>query len=112
MSQSPPPSGAAEHNVEEITAKARRASVLLKALSHETRLIILFMLAKREKTVTEIEELLGLQQAVVSQHLARLRMDQLVDTRREGRLVYYAVGNSEICAVVNSLHEVFCRKES
>lgn len=112
MSQLPPPSGAAEHNVEEIAAKARRASVLLKALSHETRLIILFMLAKREKTVTEIEELLGLQQAVVSQHLARLRMDQLVDTRREGRLVYYAVGNSEICAVINSLHEVFCRKES
>ena len=79
MSLSPPPSGAAEHNVEELTAKAQRASILLKALSHETRLIILFMLAKREKTVTEIEGLLGLQQAVVSQHLARLRADMTLE---------------------------------
>ncbi|MDE1992368.1 MAG: winged helix-turn-helix transcriptional regulator [Rhizobiaceae bacterium] len=108
MSLSSPPGGAVEHNVEELSAKARRASVLLKALSHETRLIILFMLAKREKTVKEIEELLGLQQAVVSQHLARLRLEKLVDTRREGRLIYYAVATSEIRAVVASLQEVFC----
>jgi DNA-binding transcriptional ArsR family regulator len=110
MSLCPPLGGAVEHDVEEISAKARRASILLKALSHETRLSILFMLAKRAKTVTEMEELLGLQQAVVSQHLARLRLDSLVDTRREGRLVYYTVANDEICTVVNSLHEVFCKK--
>ncbi|MDL2399495.1 ArsR/SmtB family transcription factor [Rhizobium mayense] len=109
MSLCSPLDGAAEHNVEELSAKAQRASILLKALSHETRLAILFMLAKREKTVTEIEELLGLQQAVVSQHLARLRLEKLVDTRREGRLVYYAVASTEICTVVNSLQEVFCK---
>ncbi|MBB4568180.1 ArsR/SmtB family transcription factor [Rhizobium leucaenae] len=108
MSLSPPPGGAVEPNVEELAANARRASILLKALSHETRLIILFMLAKREKTVTEIEGLLGLQQAVVSQHLARLRLEKLVDTRRQGRLVYYAVASSEICTVVNSLQQIFC----
>ncbi|MBB5574061.1 MULTISPECIES: ArsR/SmtB family transcription factor [Rhizobium] len=109
MSLSPPLGGAIEHNVEELTARARRASILLKALSHETRLSILFMLAKREKTVTEIEGLLGLQQAVVSQHLARLRLEKLVDTRREGRLVYYAVASSEICAVLDSLQQSFCK---
>jgi DNA-binding transcriptional ArsR family regulator len=112
MSLSPPPGGTAEHNVEELTAKARRASVLLKALSHETRLIILFMLAKEEKTVMEIEAILGLQQAVVSQHLARLRMEKLVETRREGRLVYYAVAGSEICDVIESLREAFCGLDS
>jgi DNA-binding transcriptional ArsR family regulator len=105
---SPPLGGIAEHNVEELNAKARRASVLLKALSHETRLIILFMLAKQEKTVMEIEAILGLQQAVVSQHLARLRLEKLVETRREGRLVYYAVAGTEIRDVVESLREVFC----
>jgi DNA-binding transcriptional ArsR family regulator len=109
MSLSPPPGGIAEYNVEEWNAKARRASVLLKALSHETRLIILFILAKQEKTVMEIEAILGLQQAVVSQHLARLRLEKLVETRREGRLVYYAVASSEICDVVESLREFFCK---
>jgi DNA-binding transcriptional ArsR family regulator len=109
MSSSPPQGGAAEHNIEEVTGKARKASALLKALSHETRLAILFMLAKREKTVMELEALLDLPQAVVSQHLARLRMDKLVDTRREGRLIHYAVARSELCAVVDSLQEAFCQ---
>ncbi|MFT4183257.1 MAG: metalloregulator ArsR/SmtB family transcription factor [Rhizobium sp.] len=111
MSSSLPPGVAAELNVEELNARARRASVLLKALSHETRLIILFMLAKSEKTVMEIEAILGLQQAVVSQHLARLRLEKLVDTRREGRLVYYAVASSEICDVIETLQEAFCHHD-
>lgn len=108
MSSSPLQGGAAEHNVGEMTEKARKASALLKALSHETRLAILFMLAKREKTVMELEALLDLPQAVVSQHLARLRLDKLVDTRREGRLIHYAVASSEICSVVDALREAFC----
>ena len=111
MSSSPPQGGAAEHNIEEVTGKARKASALLKALSHETRLAILFMLAKREKTVMELEALLDLPQAVVSQHLARLRMDNLVDTRREGRLIHYAVARTELCAVVDSLQEAFCQND-
>ncbi|KAA1179342.1 winged helix-turn-helix transcriptional regulator [Rhizobium tropici] len=111
MLSSPPQGGAAEHDVEEMTDRARKASALLKALSHETRLAILFMLAKREKTVMELEALLDLPQAVVSQHLARLRLDKLVDTRREGRLIHYAVAHSEICAVVDSLRKAFCQGE-
>jgi DNA-binding transcriptional ArsR family regulator len=107
MSSSLPQDGEAERDVEEMTDRARKASALLKALSHETRLAILFMLAKHEKTVMELEALLDLPQAVVSQHLARLRLDKLVDTRREGRLIHYAVARSEICAVVDSLQEAF-----
>ncbi|NLS17020.1 winged helix-turn-helix transcriptional regulator [Rhizobium sp. P40RR-XXII] len=111
MLSSPPQGGAAEHDVEEMTDRARKASALLKALSHETRLAILFTLAKREKTVMELEALLDLPQAVVSQHLARLRLDKLVDTRREGRLIHYAVARSEICDVVDSLQQAFCQGE-
>ncbi len=96
-------------NMEQFIASARRASSLLKALSHETRLVILCMLAEREKTVSEIEDILSMQQAVVSQHLARLRMERLVDTRRDGRLVYYTIADSEIRAVIDALSDVFCR---
>ena len=98
-----------ERDMEKLSAAAGRASTLLKALSHEARLLILCILAEREKTVTEIEDILGLQQAVVSQHLARLRMERLVDTRRDGRLVYYTIADSEITDVIHGLHEMFCR---
>ncbi|MFT4003621.1 MAG: metalloregulator ArsR/SmtB family transcription factor [Rhizobium sp.] len=111
MSSSPPQGGAEEPDIEEMTGRARKASALLKALSHETRLAILFTLARREKTVMELEALLNLPQAVVSQHLARLRLDKLVDTRREGRLIHYAVARSELCAVVDSLQKAFCQGE-
>ena len=111
MSSSLPRRRAAKHDVEEMTDRARKASALLKALSHETRLAILFVLAKHEKTVMELEALLDLPQAVVSQHLARLRLDNLVDTRREGRLIHDAVSRSEICAVGDSLQEAVCQTD-
>lgn len=71
--------------------KARAASALLKSVGHQTRLLILCILSEREKTVGELEELLGLQQAIVSQQLARLRNDGLVHTRRDGRQIYYSI---------------------
>jgi DNA-binding transcriptional ArsR family regulator len=102
-----PPRDADAEKMKSIAASAQRASILLKALSHETRLLILYILAEGERTVTEIEDLLGLQQAVVSQHLARLRMDQLVETRRDGRLIRYRLVSTEIRAVIALLQETF-----
>jgi ArsR family transcriptional regulator, virulence genes transcriptional regulator len=93
-----------------LAASTQRAATLLKALSHEARLLILCILAEGERTVTEIEAVLGMQQAVVSQHLARLRMENLVTTRREGRLIRYMLVDSEIRAVIGSLHQAFCGK--
>jgi ArsR family transcriptional regulator, virulence genes transcriptional regulator len=95
-------------DISKIAASAQRASTLLKALAHETRLLILCLLAERERTVTELEAILGLQQAVVSQHLARLRMERLVDTRRDGRQIWYGLVNAELRAVVFALHDAFC----
>jgi DNA-binding transcriptional ArsR family regulator len=89
--------------------QARKASRFLKALSHETRLLILCLLTDGEKTVGEIEEILDLPQAVVSQQLARLRQDQLVVTRRDGRQVYYRLANEQVIAVMGTLYDVFCR---
>lgn len=89
--------------------QARKASRFLKALSHETRLLILCLLSEGEKTVGEIEAILDLPQAVVSQQLARLRQDQIVVTRREGRQVYYRLANEQVATVMVTLYDVFCR---
>ena len=65
--------------------QAKKASDLLKALSHETRLVILCILSEGEKSVSELEEILSMPQAAVSQQLARLRLEGLVQSRRDGR---------------------------
>ena len=70
-----------EFNV--LLEQARKASELLKALSHEGRLLILCLLAEGEKSVSELEDAMKLPQAAVSQQLARLRFDRLVNTRRD-----------------------------
>src|SRR5687768_2186983 len=71
-----------------LLTNARQASEFLKALSHEVRLLILCFLIDGEKSVSEIERLLKLRQPAVSQQLARLRADGLVDTRRNGKNIY------------------------
>jgi len=94
---------------DELIGQARKATELLKALSHETRLVILCLLCDSEKSVSEIEAILKLPQAAVSQQLARLRMDNLVSTRREGRVIHYRVANSEVAPIVETLYEMFCK---
>ena len=89
--------------------QARKASDLLKALSHETRLLILCILSEGEKSVSELEEILAMPQAAVSQQLARLRFDNLVNTRRDGRMIYYSIASTDVSGVVESLYELFCR---
>ena len=89
--------------------KAAQASDFLKAISHEARLMILCILAEGEKSVTEIETILGLQQAVVSQQLARLRHENVVETRREGRQIYYSIANPDVSGIIDALYSMFCR---
>jgi len=94
---------------EELVAQARKASDLLKALSHETRLLILCLLSNGEKSVSELEDMLTLPQASVSQQLARLRFDRLVTTRREGRMVYYRIADEEVASIIGALYNLFCK---
>ena len=67
-----------------------RASTLLKAMSNQHRLMILCQLVPGEKCVSELEEIIGLSQSALSQHLARLRRDNLVSTRREAQTILAA----------------------
>ncbi|MDP2122497.1 MAG: metalloregulator ArsR/SmtB family transcription factor [Hoeflea sp.] len=95
-----------------LSGHARKASDTLKALSHETRLLILWLLSENERSVSELEELLELPQAAVSQQLARLRLDRMVGTRREGRMIYYSISNPDVSAIVESLYALLCRQDA
>ena len=93
----------------DLVRQAVKVSELLKALSHETRLLILCLLSEGEKSVSELETILGLPQAAVSQQLARLRFDKLVSTRRDGRMIHYRIDNDEAGAVIAALYDIFCK---
>ncbi|MGM3168371.1 ArsR/SmtB family transcription factor, partial [Bacillus cereus group sp. BC254] len=80
---------------------AEPAAAFLKALSHEGRLMILCHLAEGEKSVRELEGLIGLRQAAVSQQLARLRLEGLVSTRRKGKAIFYALRDPGVIAVLS-----------
>jgi DNA-binding transcriptional ArsR family regulator len=88
--------------------KARKASDFLKALSHENRLLLLCLLAERERSVSELEQILSLRQPTVSQQLARLRLDGLVSTRREGKSILYSLANEDVRRVITVLYSIFC----
>ena len=97
-----------ELDLDTLVGNAREASEFLKALSHEARLMILCLLASGEKSVTEIEQTLRLRQPAVSQQLARLRSDNLVETRRDGKSIYYSLARTEVRDVIEALHRAFC----
>ena len=101
-----------EEKLDDFMSKARAASSLLKALSHETRLLILCLLSTGERTVSEIEQFLGLQQAVVSQQLARLRMENILQTRRDGRQIYYRIADPQLNELISVLYKMYCEPGS
>ncbi len=98
----------ARPDMEDMLEHAREAAEFLKALSHEARLVILCLLLDGEKSVTELERMLDLRQPAVSQQLARLRADNLVEARRDGKSIYYALARPEVREVVSALQRAFC----
>ena len=94
--------------VEEMVQQAQAAAAFLKALAHEGRLLILCYLSSGEKSVTELETLLGSRQAAVSQQLARLRLEGLVTCRREGKAIYYALGDPRAAQTIALMYDLFC----
>jgi ArsR family transcriptional regulator len=103
------PSPCAEVMPEDMFAKATQASNFLKALSHQGRLMILCHLSTGERSVTELETLLGSRQAAVSQQLARLRLEGLVSCRREGKAIYYSVSDPKVRRMIELVYDLFCR---
>lgn len=99
-------------DLERIQDNARRASTLLKAMSNQHRLMILCQLVPGEKCVGELERIVGLSQSALSQHLARLRRDNLVATRREAQTIHYSLAGEEASAVIETLYGLYCGAEA
>jgi DNA-binding transcriptional ArsR family regulator len=91
-----------------IQANVRRVSELLKAMSNQHRLMILCQLVPGEKSVGELERIIGLSQSALSQHLARLRRDNMVKTRRMAQTIYYSLNGDEASAVIETLYGLYC----
>ena len=96
-------------DVDQMLDNARDASEFLKALSHETRLVILCLLVDGKKSVGELEQKLKLRQPLVSQQLARLRADDLVEARRDGKNIYYSIARPEVIGIIKALYRAFCQ---
>ena len=95
-------------DLQTLEENALRASTLLKAMSNQHRLMILCQLASGEKRVGELESLIGLSQSALSQHLARLRRDHLVQTRRSAQTIYYSLAGPEASSVIETLYGLYC----
>lgn len=87
---------------------AKAAASYLKTLAHDGRLMTLCFLADGEKSVRQLEELLQLRQASVSQMLARLREENLVQTRRDGKTIYYALADEKTSEFIALMYRHFC----
>ena len=87
---------------------AGRAAGLMRALANEHRLLILCQLAAGERGVGELVAAIGLSQSAVSQHLARLRAEGLVKTRREGQAIFYSLASDEVSRVIATLYAIYC----
>ncbi len=113
--QTPQPEKAPDASAEipaDMAAQATKAAAYLKTLAHEGRLMILCHLGTGEKSVGELEAMLNVRQAAVSQMLARLRDERLVSTRRDGKTIYYSLADDKTRQVIGLLYSLFCGQEN
>jgi DNA-binding transcriptional ArsR family regulator len=90
---------------------AAQATALLRALAHEDRLLLLCELSQGEQSVSELEELMDLHQPSLSQQLGVLRNEGLVNTRRDGKRIYYAIESPAVLRVLKTLYDIYCPKK-
>lgn len=103
------PSIPADADFGAMEANAREAADLLKALGHECRLMILCSLVEGEKTVSELNARVPLSQSALSQHLAKLRHQNLVAIRKDAQMVYYRLQSDKVEPVIATLYELYCK---
>ncbi|MDX1738628.1 MAG: metalloregulator ArsR/SmtB family transcription factor [Alphaproteobacteria bacterium] len=97
---------------QELEPRVQEVSTLLKAMSNEKRLLILCHLINSELSVGTLEKLVGLSQSALSQHLARLRRDGFVKTRREAQTIYYSIRGEETKTLINALRNIYVNTET
>lgn len=94
--------------MEQMQVHASDAAGLMKALGNESRLMILCTLATGERSVSELNEVVPLSQSALSQQLARLRQQGLVETRRESQTIFYSLSPGPADRVIHLLHDIYC----
>jgi ArsR family transcriptional regulator, virulence genes transcriptional regulator len=92
-----------------VRRNAAEAAGLLRTLAHEARLAVLCELVGRERTAGALVEASGLSQSALSQHLAKLRQEGIVATRREGQTIYYRLADPRAERLIATLYQLFCR---
>jgi ArsR family transcriptional regulator, virulence genes transcriptional regulator len=102
--------GLTRAEVARLRGSAVRVTDLLKAMANPSRLMILCQLAEGEKSVGEMESVIGLSQSGLSQHLAVLRRKRIVATRREAQSIYYSLASKEVEEIMASLYRIFCAR--
>ncbi|AVO52772.1 metalloregulator ArsR/SmtB family transcription factor [Ectopseudomonas mendocina] len=95
-------------DIQQLRANADAAGQLLKALANPDRLLLLCQLSQGERNVSELEAQLGIQQPTLSQQLAVLRREGLVETRRDGKQIFYRISSPAALAVIETLYRLFC----
>lgn len=91
-----------------IHAHADNATRQLKALANVNRLMILCILCEGELSVTDLNESVDISQSALSQHLAKLREDNIVTTRRESQTIYYSIADGVAKDIIQVLHDFYC----
>ena len=100
----------AEDDLRVMRKNASEAAALLRAISHEARLLVLCELANGERSAGELVERSGLSQSALSQHLAKLREEGLVATRREAQVIHYRIADQRAQRLLRVLHDIYCRR--
>jgi len=101
-----------DFDMAQMNKAADKASALMRTLGHKGRLLILCQLATGEKSVGELSEVLDIPQSPLSQHLARMRKEGLVQTRREAQSIYYTLKAGEAGKIIECLYDMYCADDA
>ena len=96
-------------DIEQLRKSAGEACGLLKVLVNQDRLLLLCQMTRGEYCVSDLEEMTGIRQPTLSQQLTVLREEEMVNTRREGKQIFYSIASKEAMAVMQVLYELYCK---
>ncbi len=99
----------AELDLRQVRRAATEATGVLRVLANVDRLLLLCQLAQGERCVSELEELLGIQQPTLSQQLGVMRTEGVVATRREGKHIYYQIADPRLLKLLGTLYQLYCK---
>ena len=99
-------------DLDKMKQSAKTATDMLKLLGHPDRLMVLCQLKAGEQSVGELSKSLGIKQSPLSQHLARMRYEGVVESRRDAQTVYYSISGTKVTKIVGVLYDLYCNDES